>query len=184
VTWSFLLPFLAAARARASSRNRDVPGGFSSSGVTPRLCRFLADLRHLHQRGVGGHVGQGEAASVDAEGDGGLHWCEVHQLLVVLERREDVQRAHPQIQVGRREQRRTSSGWGPPRGPCPLLRLAIVSAWRRRGGLQGAVSLLPGGHPFCLGVDAWKEQRIQQIARKNILNEAGARGKKKKLLNS
>lgn len=77
---------------------------------------FLADLRHLHQRGVGGHVGQGEAAPVDAEGDRRVHWREVHQLLLLLERREDVQRAHPQIQVGREERR--GGGWEVPAHRC------------------------------------------------------------------
>lgn len=48
---------------------------------------------------------------MDTEGDGGLHRGEVHQLLVMLERWEDVQRAHPQIQVGRKVWRRASSGW-------------------------------------------------------------------------
>lgn len=78
---------------------------------------FLADLRHLHQWGIRGHVGQGEAAPVDAEGDRRVHWREVHQLLLLLERREDVQRAHPQIQVGREERRRVGGG-GLPRVPA------------------------------------------------------------------
>lgn len=48
---------------------------------------------------------------MDTEGDSGLHRREVHQLLIMLERWEDVQRTHPQIQVGRREEWGASSGW-------------------------------------------------------------------------
>lgn len=40
---------------------------------------------------------------MDTEGDGRLHRGEVHQLLLMLERWEDVQRPHPQIQVGAAE---------------------------------------------------------------------------------
>lgn len=99
---------------------------FPCSCILPWLCCFLADLRHLHQRGAGGYVSQGEAAAVDTEGDGRLHRGEVHQLLLVLERWQDVQRPHPQIQVGRKEQ------WGGMRisQRCLLWSVMGWSAWR------------------------------------------------------
>lgn len=98
---------------------------------------------------------------MDTEGDSGLHRGEVHQLLFVLERWEDVQCAHPQIQVcekcwwvgGRLGASQGSLPTSAFSGGVQLLRM-----WVRFWG-----SLLPWNH-LCQGAEGRRSEKAMEAS--------------------
>lgn len=98
---------------------------------------------------------------MDTEGDSRLHRGEVHQLLFVLERWEDVQCAHPQIQVcekcwwvgGRLGASQGSLPTSAFSGGVQLLRM-----WVRFWG-----SLLPWNH-LCQGAEGRRSEKAMEAS--------------------